>query len=139
MVHSRAAPPLLILQHISISLLQSRKVSCRKLLSDRIERNIEDVLCEVQFVPPRAQTAPPPTVSTLPPTAFLPHVCCPYRTHVFICDGCLFRFSTITGCWKRGTAVRNTDYALQHLRDVFLLSLQPEQISSAGRHIRRSV
>jgi hypothetical protein len=32
-------------------------VACRQLVSDRIEKNIEDVLSEV--VPPRAQTAPP--------------------------------------------------------------------------------
>ena len=31
--------------------------ACRQLLSDRIEKNIEDVLTEV--VPPRSQTAPP--------------------------------------------------------------------------------
>lgn len=32
-------------------------ILCRQMLSDRIEKNIEDVLNEV--VPPRAQTAPP--------------------------------------------------------------------------------
>ena len=42
----------------------------RNLLSDRIERSLEDVLSDVpSLVPPRAQTAPPPQVRSLCPNS----------------------------------------------------------------------